>query len=394
MTRLHFQPIQGKSLDILDAILRREEMASVGDAWSKLSVVVEELVLNIVDYSNSDYLDVEIMRDEKCITLRFRDGGVPFNPLEKEVPDFSIPMEDRKIGGLGIFLVTKYMDTVTYEHAGGENILTVKKELKDQITMSHTEEEFRKLKAENERMYKELRLASELQQSMVPNGYVAQDNVEIFGKLIPAREMGGDLFDYGILDGKLNFCIGDVCGKGAPAAMLMAYAHAHLVELTLRESNPARIVYELNRFASYQNVSCTFFTLFYGMLDLQTGRLQYCNAGHNPPYILSDEVRMLDCDPNQPVGPLEDAEFSLQETILSPGDTIFLYTDGLTEAKIKDEEEIGPERAEAVLKECIERKLNPEEIVNTVIETVHRLTNNVPQSDDLTMLAIRCTSKL
>ena len=98
-------------------------MASVGDAWSKLSVVVEELVLNIVDYSNSDYLDVEIMRDEKCITLRFRDGGVPFNPLEKEAPDFSIPMEDRKIGGLGIFLVTKYMDTVTYEHAGGETFL-------------------------------------------------------------------------------------------------------------------------------------------------------------------------------------------------------------------------------------------------------------------------------
>ena len=260
--------------------------------------------------------------------------------------------------------------------------------------MSFTEEEFLKLKAEKERMDKELRMASELQQSLLPKGYFTQDNVEIFGKLIPAREMGGDLFDYGIRDGKLYFCIGDVCGKGAPAAMLMAYAHAHLVELTIRESNPARIVHDLNELASYDNVSCTFFTLFYGVFDLQTGRLQYCNAGHNPPYILGDEVKMLDCDPNQPVGPLEDAEFSLQETILSPGDTIFLYTDGLTEAKIKGEEEIGPERAEAVLKECIERKLNPEEIVNTVIEAVHRLTNNAPQSDDLTMLAIRFTPKL
>ena len=258
--------------------------------------------------------------------------------------------------------------------------------------MSFTEEEFLKLKAENERMYKELRQASELQQQiMVPNGYVSKDGVEIFGKLIPAREMGGDLFDYGILNGKLYFCIGDVCGKGAPAAMLMAYAHAHLVELTLHGTNrtTASIINELNKIASYQNVSCTFFTLFYGMLDLQTGRLQYCNAGHNPPYILSDEVKMLDCDPNQAIGPMEDAEFTLQETTLSPGDTIFLYTDGLTEAKIKDEEEIGPERTEAVLKECIERKLNPEETVNTVIEAVHRLTNNAPQSDDLTMLAIR-----
>ena len=255
--------------------------------------------------------------------------------------------------------------------------------------MSFTEEEFLKLKAEKERMDKELCMASELQQSMVPNGYVAQDNVEIFGKLIPAREMGGDLFDYGLIDGKLYFCIGDVCGKGAPAAMLMAYAHAHLAQLTLHESNPAIIIQTLNQFASYHNESCTFFTLFLGALDLSTGRLQYCNAGHNPPYILGDEVVLLDCDPNQPVGPIEDAEFSLQETTLRPGSTIFLYTDGLTEAEIKGKEEIGPERAEAVLKECIERKLNPEGMVNAVIEAVHRLTNNVPQSDDLTMLAIR-----
>ena len=255
--------------------------------------------------------------------------------------------------------------------------------------MSFTEEEFLKLKAEKERMDKELRMASELQQSMVPNGYFTKDNVEVFGKLTPAREMGGDLYDYAIRDGKLYFCIGDVCGKGAPAAMLMAYAHAHLVELTLQGGDPASIVDTLNKLASYDNVSCTFFTLFYGMLDVQTGRLQYCNAGHNPPYLLTDEVKMLDCDPNQAVGPMEDAEFSLQETTLSPGTTLFLYTDGLTEAKISEEEELGAERAEQVLKECIERQLNPQEIVNTVIEAVHRITRNAPQSDDLTMLAIR-----
>lgn len=132
MTRLHFQPIQGRSLDILDAILKNEEVASADDVWRKLSVVVEELVLNIVDYANSDYLDVEIIRDEKSITLRFHDGGIPFNPLEKEEPDFTIPLEDRKIGGLGIFMVTKYMDTVTYERTGEENILTVRKNVKKQ----------------------------------------------------------------------------------------------------------------------------------------------------------------------------------------------------------------------------------------------------------------------
>ena len=130
MTRLHFQPIQGKSFDIIDTILQTEEVASVGDFWGLLSVVVEELVVNVVDYSHSDYLDVEIMRDEKSITLRFRDAGVPFNPLEKEAPDFSIPMEERQIGGLGIFMVIKYMDSVAYEHTGGENIMTVMKRVK------------------------------------------------------------------------------------------------------------------------------------------------------------------------------------------------------------------------------------------------------------------------
>ena len=131
MTLLCFKPIQGKSLDIIDAVLQTEEVTPVVEGWAMLSVVVEEIVLNIVDYSQSDYLDVEIIRDEKRLTLRFHDGGVPFNPLEREFPDFSIPMEERKIGGLGIFMVIQYMDDVAYEHTGGENLLTVRKNLKN-----------------------------------------------------------------------------------------------------------------------------------------------------------------------------------------------------------------------------------------------------------------------
>ena len=115
MTRLHFQPIQGKTPDIINTILQAEEMASVGDAWNELNVVVEELV---------------IIRDEKSIVLRFHDSGVPFNPLKKDPPDFSIPFEEREIGGLGIFMVKEYMDEVGYEHAGGENILTVMRKIK------------------------------------------------------------------------------------------------------------------------------------------------------------------------------------------------------------------------------------------------------------------------
>ena len=254
--------------------------------------------------------------------------------------------------------------------------------------MTYTEEEFRKLKAEKERMDAELRMASQIQLSMLPLGRKTLEDVDIFGSLVPAREMGGDLFDYGVRDGKLFFCIGDVCGKGAPAAMLMAYAHAHLVEIALYDDNPASIVNTMNTFASCDNVSCTFFTLFFGVLNLKTGRLQYCNAAHNPPYILGDSLIKFDCDPNQPVGPIENAEFSLQEITVSPDSTIFLYTDGLTEAKNSADEDFGFERTEAALKDCMEQRLNPEETIKTVTEAMHHFTGQAEQSDDLTMIAV------
>ena len=131
--RLHFHPIRGKALAIVAAILQTEEVASVGKAYGVIRLVTEELVVNIVDYAypegGDDYLDVEIERDEERITLCFRDGGVPFNPLDQPPPDISQPMEQRPIGGLGFFIVTKKMDSVTYEYTGGENVLTVMKKL-------------------------------------------------------------------------------------------------------------------------------------------------------------------------------------------------------------------------------------------------------------------------
>ena len=248
----------------------------------------------------------------------------------------------------------------------------------------------RKINSEKKRITSDLLLASQIQQSMMPLGHQILDKVEGYGTLVPAREIGGDLFDYAIRDGKLYMCIGDVCGKGAPAGMLMAYAQSMIWSLTVGESNPARIVTSLNDLASKDNVSCTFFTLFYGVLDLATGRMQYCNAGHNPPYILSDDKLMiLDCDPNQPIGPMENVEFTLQEVKLSPGSTIFLYTDGLTEANNTEGEEYGSERTEKVLADCVKRQLKPIDIVNTVTDAVHHFTEHAEQSDDMTMLALR-----
>ena len=130
MTRLHFQPIQGKSVDIINAILHHKELALMDEAlYRKLYVVVGELVTNIVNYAypdgENDYLDVEIMHGEKLVTIRFHDGGIPFNPLEKAPSDITLPMDQRPIGGLGILLVVQKVDAIAYEYINGENVLTI-----------------------------------------------------------------------------------------------------------------------------------------------------------------------------------------------------------------------------------------------------------------------------
>ena len=125
MTQLHFQPIQGKTLGIIDAIMRTEEVVSLNDnMWRIIRMVVEELVVNIVDYSGSNYINVEISCEKDRFTMRYRDGGVPFNPLKKEPPNFSIPIGQRQMGGLGIYLALTSMDTAEYEFVNGENVFT------------------------------------------------------------------------------------------------------------------------------------------------------------------------------------------------------------------------------------------------------------------------------
>ena len=130
MSQLHFQPLQGMELDIIDAILQTKEVVALDNCQSSIRLVTEELVVNIADYAGSGYLDVETELDEEKITLRFRDGGVPFNPLDMEPPDTSLSLDEREIGGLGIFFVINHMDKVEYEYKNGENILTVSKKLK------------------------------------------------------------------------------------------------------------------------------------------------------------------------------------------------------------------------------------------------------------------------
>jgi sigma-B regulation protein RsbU (phosphoserine phosphatase) len=219
-----------------------------------------------------------------------------------------------------------------------------------------------------------------------------QDDVDICGSLVPAREVGGDLYDYFIRDEKLFFCIGDVSGKGVPAAMLMAVTHGLFRSASAHESNPARIMQYINEVSCQGNDSNMFVTMFIGVLDLPTGHLRYCDAGHDAPFITVDgQWSMTDIIPHLPVGVFDDVKYGVQKTSLQPDSTIFLYTDGLTEAKNEGHEQFGLERTKAVLNTCSDKE--PQQVLEMVTEAVGGFVKDAEQSDDLTMLAIRYTPK-
>ena len=260
-------------------------------------------------------------------------------------------------------------------------------------------ERLRKANAEKNRIHGELRVASNIQRSMLPEAHCHQDDVAISGSLMPAREVGGDIYDYFIRDKKLFFCIGDVSGKGAASAMLMAVCHALFRSSAAHESNPARMMSAINEAICQGNKSNMFITMFIGVLDLPTGRLRYCDAGHDAPFVLSEKggvkseklATALDVNPHLPIGVFDDTPYGVQETQIQPGSTIFLYTDGLTEAKDKAHRLFGIERLKTALRSLFDK--TPEELMMEVFYAVTGFVNDAEQSDDLTMLVIHYTPK-
>ena len=237
-----------------------------------------------------------------------------------------------------------------------------------------------------ERIGSELHIAQQIQQSMLPKvfpPFPERNDVDIYGMLLPAREVGGDLFDFFIRDEKLFFCIGDVSGKGVPSAMVMAQVLSLFRSLMSRGNNPAHIMVSLNEVFCHHNESNMFITFFVGVLDLPTGRLRYCNAGHDRPIIVGQGS--LEANPHLPLGVFDDVKYETQETQLENGTTLFLYTDGLTEAMNKQHEMF---RLERVMETLVEKE-SCQALVEHMQETVNTFVQGAEQSDDMTMLAIR-----
>jgi sigma-B regulation protein RsbU (phosphoserine phosphatase) len=252
----------------------------------------------------------------------------------------------------------------------------------------HSIRRIQSLNEERSRIDSELSVASRIQQAMLPKDVSERDDLNIHAMLTPAREVGGDLYDCCLRNEKLFFCIGDVAGKGVPAAIIMAMAQSAFRMLTERESSPERIVSQMNNTLARDNDYNIFITFFMGVLDIPTGRLRYCNAGHKPPLIISEDKTchvMNGGTPmsNLPLGAMPDWKYTTQEVMIEPGTTIFLYTDGLTEAEDNTHKQFGEER----MRLCCNTN-SPQQLIQQMSEAVQSFIGDTEQSDDLTMLAI------
>lgn len=232
----------------------------------------------------------------------------------------------------------------------------------------------------------ELNVAHDIQMSMLPKTFPAFPNrkdIELYASLTPAKAVGGDLYDFFIHNEKLFFCIGDVSGKGVPASLVMAVSRTLFRNISAHTDKPGHIVNTMNVNICEGNENCMFVTLFVGVLDLATGHLRYCNAGHDAPYV---EATLLPCHSNLPIGVTPDIEYAEQETTIAPGMTLFLYTDGLTEAEDVDRQQFGMQRIDKVITAF---KGSPQELIETMTAAVHQFVGDTEQSDDLTMLAFK-----
>ena len=244
-------------------------------------------------------------------------------------------------------------------------------------------------RVKQERTGSELRIAQNIQAEMLPHQDICRADIEASGKQITALEVGGDLYDYFVRDEKLFFCIGDVSGKGVPSSLVMAVVHSFFRSLSQHETNPARIIQIINETACDGNEINMFVTLFIGVLDLPTGRLRYCNAGHDAPLLIGDDVKPLPVNANLPVGVFDDFKYAQQQAQLTDGTTLFLYTDGLTEANDKEHKLFGLSRVIDTAQACLNRgTIMPEQMMDAMLESVHQFADNARQSDDLTMLVL------
>ncbi len=240
----------------------------------------------------------------------------------------------------------------------------------------------------------DLSVAREIQHAILPRTFDLKlpdaDNVNIYASMLAAKDVGGDFYDFfPIDDHRIAFTIADVSGKGVPAAIFMAVSRTLIKATGIQDKPTNECMSTVNNILCDESVGSMFVTVFYGIYDLQTGQITFTNAGHNPPYILKadGQVEVVKSPCNLVLGAVPDMPFSCDTMKLEPGDTLYMFTDGVTEAENKNHDQFGESRLEAALAEC--KGADSRHIVDTVNAKVKEFINGASQSDDITQLVIR-----
>lgn len=242
------------------------------------------------------------------------------------------------------------------------------------------------LNAVKERIENELRIARDIQMSMVPREFPQREGLDMYALMEPAKEVGGDLYNYLLMGNSLYFCVGDVSGKSVPASLFMAQATRLFRTLASQGMMPADIATQMNNALSEDNEQGMFVTMFIGLADLVTGRLDFCNAGHNPPVLAG---KFLQMKANAPIGLWPGMEFEgeVQDSILDR--TLFVYTDGLNEAENEQLEQFGDERLCRVLSGIAFEDADARQLIDTLKAEIDRHRGSAAPNDDLSMMCIR-----
>jgi sigma-B regulation protein RsbU (phosphoserine phosphatase) len=264
-----------------------------------------------------------------------------------------------------------------------EQCLMLKRAMEAQSTLSDLE--------------KELVIARNIQQATIPHNFIPfpdLNNYEILGTMIPARQVGGDFFDFFTLDeNHLGFIIADVSGKGIPAALFMAMSRAVIRTVAQRVKSPEECLKEANRILCLDNDTCMFVTSFYGILDVRTGQIKCSNAGHNPPYILGSDGKIQEIARYEgiPLGVSETSIYTAHELTLKDDEYLILYTDGITEAANSKHELYTEGRFQQSLKNWKPDTLSS--LIHHILDDLHQFTNDAIASDDITLLCIKHISE-
>ncbi len=472
------------------------------EAANKIQLACEEALVNVINYAYPDKDgELEIAFDNKpdALEIQISDSGIPFDPLALAAPDITAPMEERKIGGLGIYMIRKLMDQVSYKRENDRNVLTLIKKngstpivpgeaagcrwpitfmklerfkkgdtlfkagdkadrmfyikkgairlveinkvipegevigemgifspFKQRTASAVCEEDLEaytmgrdevikffahdpamaldliemsikrfieNLKAETasrERIESELRIAQEIQASMLPQVFPQRKEFEIFAMMDPAKEVGGDFYDFFFVDDKrLCFVIGDVSGKGVPAALFMTITKT-LIKTKAKEGLPTNeILSRVNNILYPDNQSCLFVTVFCAILNMENGNLQYCNAGHNPPLLIKvgGAADFIKVPAGMVMGVMEQTRCGNNGIVMRPGESIVLYTDGVTEAMDPEHQQFTDARLKATLSGLNGSDMKT--MIGKVRDAVYSFARGAAQSDDITMLAVK-----